>query len=524
MKTRLAAVARRSLRLHPLAVGVTIGSVVTAMAATGWIASRDRGDPTAPAASRVTKVNSRDDLIVRALGDSVTAGFGYYADGSPVPAKEILGGIKDRILAAPGKFIFGIPSEAGRCLPPIPPDGRCQSPSRVAYPAVFAKQSGIPLRAPNFENLAIAGASPLDWLGQPFADELAQIVKADPDLTVLTLGANPLLQTFLVGRAICARTPFANRCVAKEIRGQRIVSRLISILERLLLTDPGGRLGEVVVFTYHEARPIPAFGARVEALLDGLNGAIATAVAAVRSRHPQYADRLLLIDPPAFDDHQCDDDEPWVLLSDTCIHPNALGHQMFAATLSEAVADRLPPPPPPVTRVEKKKPDLLIDVAADGRVVRIGPFQPAQFLGESGSTTGVEPTVGNAISTFGSPRFRGQSYGAPGCLLRWPSFSLTGTSDDFGGGPPCGGEAGIVELSVLGGRWRTNRGLRVGDSDSRLRRLYPTAYVDPYKEHTMVLVEERSVVGTSGTIPRLSATIIDTEVASISIHIYGAGE
>lgn len=287
----------------------------------------------------------RDDLTIRALGDSVTAGFGYYADGTAVPASEILGGIKDRIFAAPGKFLFGIPSDAGRCLPPTPPDGRCQSPARVAYPAVFAQRLGVPLRSPGFENLAVSGSTPGEWLGVHLGDELGEIVADDPDLTVPTLGANPLLQTFLVGRAICARTPFADRCVDEELAEHRVGQRLASVLERLLATDPGGRRGEVVVFTYHETRPIPAFGAKVSALLDSLNETIAAAVSRVRAARPQDASRLILLSPPPFDDHQCFDDEPWVLRTDACIHPNAAGHRMFAQVLLEEAAGLLPPPP-----------------------------------------------------------------------------------------------------------------------------------------------------------------------------------
>jgi len=265
----------------------------------------------------------REDLTIRALGDSVTAGFGYYADGSPVRGLKLL---------------------SPRCLPPQPPDGRCQSPDRVAYPAVAARRLGVPLQPPFFENLAIAGSTPGEWLGSHLGDELEEIVAADPDLTVLTLGANPLLQTFLIGRAFCARTPFVGRCVEEEIEEHRVAERLATVLERLLATDPQGRRGEVVVFAYHETRPLPSLGARVSALLDRLNETIAAAVARVRAARPRDARRLILVSPPPFRDHECFEDEPWVLLTDSCIHPNAEGHRAFAAALLERIEGLLPEP------------------------------------------------------------------------------------------------------------------------------------------------------------------------------------
>lgn len=523
------ATVRAIVRLHPLAAVATVGVVaVSGGAAMAAIATRDGGwGATSPVS--VGGGVPRGDLTIRALGDSVTAGFGYYADGSPVPAGEILGGVKDRILAAPGKFLFGIPGDVGRCLPPTPPDGRCQSPAQIAYPAVFARQLRIPVRRPSFENLAVSGSTPLDWLGPRFGDELSRIVRDDPDLTVLTLGANPLLQDFLGGHGVCARTPLARHCIDGEIKGQQVEERLARMLERLLATNPRGRRGDVVVFTYHEAHPIPAFGAAVSVLLERLNEAIEGAVSRARTADPANAGRLLVVDPPSFADHQCEDEEPWVLLTDSCIHPNALGQEMFATALVEAVASRLPPPGsrPAAPRPAARPPNrFAIEVTPGGQVIRLGAFEPQQYLGRSGAGAGVRPTLANAIAAYGRPASRSTEEVLAGCSVRWPRLSLTAITEDFGGGPVCGNGSGVVEVAVVDAgarRWRTDRGLRVGDSVERLRRLYPGTYIDPYKEHTEILIAEESVV-TDGPLPRLTATVIDTRVASINAHLYGAGE
>lgn len=517
--------AKRLVASHPVIVG---GTIVAAVAGTALVATTDRSGNDGPSAVVGPGSAPRDDLVIRAVGDSVTAGFGYYADGSPVPASEILGGFKDKLFAAPGEWFFGIPGGVGRCLPPSPPDGRCQSPARVAYPAAFAQQIRVPLRRPSFENLAVSGTTPQDWLSGPFADELSDVVGADPDLTVLTVGANPLLQTFLVGKAICARTVAVRRCVDDEIEKNRVTSRVASVLEQLLATPKGGREGDVAILAYHEAHPVPAYGATVSVLLDRLNAAISAAIDRVRERHPKDKERLILLSPPSFSDHQCQDDEPWVLLTDSCIHPNALGHQMLAAMLVEAMEDRLPEPkgqadtPTGSDRGE----ELLIEVAGSGEIKRIGPFEPRQYLASEGTRAGVEPTIANAIAAFGPPASREAGEGL-GCMVEWPELSLVASADDFGGGPVCGDQAGIQELSVVGAgadRWQTDRGLRVGDSQQELLKQYPSAFVDPRREHTYILVEQASPIGETGRIERLTATVFDTRVTAIQTYLYGAGE
>lgn len=521
MIRRLLAGAKALVASHPAVVATTIA---LGIAGTTVIAVSGDSDNGRPAAVVGTGSSPRDDLVVRALGDSVTAGFGYYADGSPVPASEIVGGIPEEL--------FG----GGRCLPPSPPDGRCQSPKTTAFPAVFAQRVRVPIRRPNFDNLAVSGSTPSDWLAGPFAGELGQVVADDPDLTVLTLGANPLLQTFLAGRGgICARSPFAQRCVDAQIRKNNVRQRVADVLERLLDTPDSGRNGEVVVFTYHEAQPLPAYGSRVTILLNSLNVAIAEAVETAKAARPDDADRLILVDPPSFADHQCDDDEPWVLLTDSCIHPNALGHQKLADALLDAVDDRLPERESAVAQPETPadSDEFLIDVDDQGQVARVGAFEPAQYLGaqdleEGDPGAGVAPTLGNAIAAYGQPASRGELPGTPGCTVEWPDLSLIAISQNYSDyRKTCVEDAGVVEITITaegGERWSTNRGLRVGDSDARLRGLYPQAYVSPHAEHTYVLLEEPSPIGDTGKITRLSAGVFDTRVSSITVHLYGAGE
>jgi lysophospholipase L1-like esterase len=306
---------------------------------------------------------------MRAIGDSVTAGFGYLGDGTPMSVLQL-------------PF----------CIPPSALNDRCSSNSSngpstggppswspdfgygnaIAWPAQFARVNGIPASA--FENLAVSGAAPVDWAtGGQLADVLAEVVADDPDLTVITLGANPLLDLFLAGRGIgCAATlsdPAFRACVQKLVDQQQLVPRLRAVIAQLLVA-PGNR---VVVSQYHQAIPAssifgvsslrilgqvlnanvaeavqgaPGFGTSVFLMEPPLfpvglppgsvscPGAIFTSVVDGQSRQSEAAqDELLATNPLSF----CDSTEYWIISADTGIHPSVTGHAQYAAALQAVV-------------------------------------------------------------------------------------------------------------------------------------------------------------------------------------------
>lgn len=260
------------------------------------------------------------DFEVRAIGDSVTAGFGYYRNGSPI-----------RHL-----------SDAFRCRPPSPPNNRCSSPAFIAYPAVWARSIGIPTRYPSFVNYAISGASPKDWIepSAPFRPLLDRVIAEDPDVILMTLGGNPLLTDFVFG--------FGQRCIRGDWTGlqtracfqadsalNQTVPRLTRIYSRLIIRSEA-RVG---VFLYHESHPKLIPRKKADILLSELNSAIKTAVRDAKKNHPNEAARLRLLIPPSFSRHQCNSPKPWILSADTCIHPNAAGHRAYA----EGITSQLVP-------------------------------------------------------------------------------------------------------------------------------------------------------------------------------------
>ncbi len=308
-------------------------------------------------------------FTMRALGDSVTAGFGFLPDGTPMGITQL-------------PF----------CVPPDQLNDRCSSNSDngpgsggaaawspdfglsddIAWPAQFANDSGIAPSA--FENRAVSGSTPSDWLGGgQLNDTLAGIIADDPDLTVLTLGANPLLDTFLAGSGIgCAITlsdPAFRACVQGYLTRLQVTPRVGQVVAQLMLA-PENR---VVVSQYHLAIPsatifsvsslrimseelnaavaagvrsAPQFGTRVFLMTPPLfpaglgpgdaicpNGGLSSPVDGESRQSDPTQDELAVLDPFSF----CGSDEFWIISGDTGIHPSAAGHSQFAAALGQVV-------------------------------------------------------------------------------------------------------------------------------------------------------------------------------------------
>ena len=102
--------------------------------------------------------------------------------------------------------------------------------------------------------------------------------------------------------------------------------------------------------------------------------------------------------------------------------------------------------------------DLVIANSGFGVTV-LGPMRPR-----------VDARLQAAVRAFG-PNY----VAVGGCRFSWPAIGLMVRGANFGRGDPCQ----IVQFVTISGprshRWRTVRGLRVGNSLGRLRALYPQA-------------------------------------------------
>jgi lysophospholipase L1-like esterase len=139
------------------------------------------------------------ETVVRALGDSVTAGFGYYSNGTPMTIGRLLG------CRPPGQEFDDACSSNSlvtsntQALEYAPDYGLANN---ISWAAQWANEYGVT----NFENLAISGSEPSDWAPAPpggregeFHQTTERIEAEDPDYILMTIGANPLLSNMLFG-------------------------------------------------------------------------------------------------------------------------------------------------------------------------------------------------------------------------------------------------------------------------------------------------------------------------------------
>jgi lysophospholipase L1-like esterase len=319
-------------------------------------------------------VEPRVEPVVRALGDSVTAGFGYYSNGTPMTIGRLLG-----------------------CRPPAKEfDDACSSNSlvtantqklvyapdyglsnNVSWAAQWANEHGVT----NFENLAVSGSEPADWAPEGELHETTAVVEAeDPDYVLMTIGANPLLSNMLFGvdNMGCAVESDIlggyRECIETAFAEVHLREHLQSLYEDLVAhTD-----ATIYLMQYHLSVPSTALAysaTQIAEMAELLNREIAVVATAV---NPQ---RLQVVTPPHFDvgidispvypsTFSCSrlgytvdgpsvqstptQDElailhplsfckgpegggpPWVISGDTGIHPSAAGYEQMAA--------QVPPP------------------------------------------------------------------------------------------------------------------------------------------------------------------------------------
>lgn len=140
------------------------------------------------------KVLRGEGPSVRALGDSVTAGFGYYDDGSLMPFTSLLTckpGDKSYDDACSSNSLNRSNEEAA--VEYAPDYGLSNN---VSWAAQWANEHGVT----NYANFAVSGSEPSDWSpGGQLYDTTKRIEAEDPEYILLTAGANPLLSEMLFG-------------------------------------------------------------------------------------------------------------------------------------------------------------------------------------------------------------------------------------------------------------------------------------------------------------------------------------
>jgi hypothetical protein len=155
-----------------------------------------------------------------------------------------------------------------------------------------------------------------------------------------------------------------------------------------------------------------------------------------------------------------------------------------------------------------------------------GPEQAADLVVKVAGTRvnlagvgGARP-LGSFVARFGEPTLRRRADVA--CDVRWSRPGLRARFANFGGLNPCSAAGGRAQRAVLTGpRWRTLRGLRVGDPLARLRATYPDAVL---RNRVWWLARAYSPIGAGGEYPVLAAVVRSGEVRALRLAIGAAGD
>ncbi len=322
-----------------------------------------------------------DQLVVRALGDSITAGYGFFGDGTPMKLGD---------LAKCGTIDY--PNLNDRCSSnsdlgkgdtasvSFSPDYGLSN--EISWPAQVTAQLGI-MDSVSYANRAVTGADPKDLLTPDATTETGQLhelleatVADQPDLTLMTIGANPLLGDFLAGpgtKCLLAKTGKKFReCSKKLIASEEVKQRVAQIIDRLLDVPEN----HVVLSLYPSVLPSTAVGSprRILKVLDMVNSKVRKAA----QSQPEFGERAFVATPPPFPygmvkgktkcpgrpevgrvdgvsvqskltqmrfrneekDSFCGGSKRWIISADLGVHPSKDGHEQIASSVSSLIERR----------------------------------------------------------------------------------------------------------------------------------------------------------------------------------------
>jgi lysophospholipase L1-like esterase len=308
--------------------------------------------------------------VVRAMGDSVTAGFGYYGDGSQMGVLELyeckpFGEVLDDACSSNSTA-----TRNGLTEVPYAPDYGLAN--NISWAAQWANEYG----ATNYKNYAISGSEPTNWApGGNLYATTQKIEAEDPDYILMTIGANPILADTLfgLGPALCALESDIvggySECVEEAFESVHLRTEL-----KRLYTDLVEKThATIYLMQYHLSIPSSALAYSVTQIAEMaklMNETIAEVAAEVNPA------RLRVVAPPHFNvgvslepvypsSYTCSyfeygvdgpsvqstptqaelevghylsfcggpqgGGEPWVISADTGIHPSAAGYHQMAS-------------------------------------------------------------------------------------------------------------------------------------------------------------------------------------------------
>jgi lysophospholipase L1-like esterase len=319
--------------------------------------------------------------VVRAMGDSVTAGFGYYSDGSLMPFLSLyeckpVGEVLDDACSSNSTA-----TENGLKEVPYAPDYGLAN--NVSWAAQWANEYGVT----NYKNFAVSGSEPINWApGGGLYPTTQKIEAENPDYILMTIGANPILANTLLGlgpmRCALESDLFGGyeKCVEEAFESVHLRAELKSLYTDLVKKTSA----TIYLMQYHLSIPSSAISYSVTQIAEMakmMNETIASVAGEVNAA--TKGTRLQVVAPPHFNvgvslepvypsSYTCSyleygvdgpsvqstpaQDElevshplsfcegpkgggpPWVISGDTGIHPSAAGYAQMAS--------QVPPPAP----------------------------------------------------------------------------------------------------------------------------------------------------------------------------------
>ncbi|HXF32479.1 MAG TPA: SGNH/GDSL hydrolase family protein [Solirubrobacterales bacterium] len=320
--------------------------------------------------------------VVRAMGDSVTAGFGYYSDGKLMPFLSLyeckpVGTVLDDACSSNSTA-----TKNGLKEVPYAPDYGLAD--NVSWAAQWANAYGVT----NYKNLAVSGSEPTNWApGGSLYSTTQKIEAEDPDYILMTIGANPILANTLFGlgsmRCALESALFGGyqECVEEAFEEVHLRAELKRLYANLVANTDA----TIYLMQYHLSIPSSALAYGVGQIAEMgklMNETIAAVAGEVNAA--TKSQRLQVVSPPHFDvgvslepvypsSYTCSyfeygvdgpsvqstptqdeleaahylsfcggpkgGGEPWVISGDTGIHPSAAGYAQMAS--------QVPPPVPP---------------------------------------------------------------------------------------------------------------------------------------------------------------------------------
>jgi hypothetical protein len=315
-------------------------------------------------------VGTSGGLVVRALGDSVTAGFGYFSNGEAMPFEDLLE-------CRPGKKEFN-DACSSNSLNQVSKKGKPEYASdyglanNVSWAAQWANSHGVT----NYKNFAISGSEPKDWAPEgEFHSTTEQIASEDPDYILMTMGANPLLSEMLVGVDNMGCAVYADvfggyrECIEESFAEVKLREYLKSLYADLV--EHTG--ATIFLMQYHLSVPSTALAysaTQIAMMGELLNREIEAVAAEVNPQRLQVVapphfnvgidvspvfpsryscslldfkvdgpsvqstptqDELEVLHPLSFCDGPAGGGAPWVIGGDTGIHPSAAGYAQMAS-------------------------------------------------------------------------------------------------------------------------------------------------------------------------------------------------